>query len=164
MSRREREPGEWRTLEAMWAVRDATAPSPGNPPTLSSEQGRVLAALLLFVDAEGQAYPGATRIARLAGMHPHRVRRVLAGLEHGAGPLKLTVTRQRRNRRGEQDTHLYQLAFVADGTSSLEKTAARTLTDPHQQSPEDATTRLQKTTKRILLRTPVRIEMRTLAR
>jgi hypothetical protein len=142
---REREPGEWRTLEAMWAVRDATAPFPGIPATLTSEQGRVLEALLLFVDAEGSAHPGMARIARLAGMHPQRVRGVLAGLERDAGPLKLTVTRERRNRRGEQDTHGYQLGFAADLASSLEKTAGDQLTDAHQQSREDCTTRLQKT-------------------
>jgi hypothetical protein len=104
-------PSKWRTLDALWAVRDAVAPRQGRgAPKLTPQQGRVLLALLLFADEHGECTPGVRRLAKIAGLHPQRTRAVLTELEEGVGPLALEVERGRVDAAGDKDTHCYRLS------------------------------------------------------
>jgi hypothetical protein len=76
---------------------------------LSAADWRVLAAIALHTDAAGQAYPGMTTIAALAGMRRSDVPRSIRRLEqHGI------LRRERRaHSSGSPDANLYVLAFAA---------------------------------------------------
>jgi hypothetical protein len=73
---------------------------------LSAADWRVLAAIALHADAAGQAYPGMTTIAALAGMRRSDVPRSIRRLEqHGI------LRRERRaHSSGSPDANLYALA------------------------------------------------------
>jgi hypothetical protein len=104
---RKREPGEWRTLDALWVVRDDRA--------LSEAQWRVLVALIMHAGEDGRAHPGIRRLAEVARCSRSTVHAALAALEAGVGPIAVSINRGRVTTYGDAETHEYVLGIREGG-------------------------------------------------
>lgn len=92
---------DWSSMRALWALRDDL--------TLSAAEWRIAVLLVAFADERGTCHPGLTRLACSARTSRGAVRRSLRKLEQDAGPLELTVERNRTTTAGDSDSNRYQL-------------------------------------------------------
>lgn len=106
-----RDPEEWRSLDAFWMVRDAMSPARGAKPEITSTQGRVLMALLLFSNEFGECFPSVKRVAKIAGVSLKKTRSVILELESGVGPIKLSVDRNKVGEDGRVLTNTYRFTM-----------------------------------------------------
>ena len=90
-------------LKLLWALRDDRS--------LSAVEQRVLVMLIAHADAKGVARPSVGTLASEARTSKGAVRRALAAVESGRGPIRLNVDRGRLSDRGDALPHTYGLSL-----------------------------------------------------